>query len=184
MENVKKSYTNVAAKWAVIYVITSIVITYAFQFLNVDQASPAKYLSYIPFIAFLLLTQKEYKDQLGGFLTFGQGFMSGFMYSVFGGIILAVFIYIYLGILSPQILEQSLTSQHDKFVEQGMSEDQIKNATEMGKKYGAILGAVATLFIIPIFGAIVALIGAAVFKKEPSILDIEQNAGSYTDPSV
>ncbi|HAL81645.1 MAG TPA: hypothetical protein DCO83_04925, partial [Mucilaginibacter sp.] len=101
MENVKKSYTNVAAKWAVIYVITSIVITYAFQFLNVDQASPAKYLSYIPFIAFLLLTQKEYKDQLGGFLTFGQGFMSGFMYSVFGGIILAVFIYIYLGILSP-----------------------------------------------------------------------------------
>ena len=31
--------TKVATKWAVIYVITGIVITYVFQFLNVDQNS-------------------------------------------------------------------------------------------------------------------------------------------------
>ncbi|HEY8782362.1 MAG TPA: DUF4199 domain-containing protein [Mucilaginibacter sp.] len=184
MGNVKKSYTNIAVKWAVIYVITSIVITYAFQFLNVDQTSSVKYLGYIPFIAFLLLAQKEYKDQLGGFITFGEGFMAGFIYSVIGGVILAVFIYIYLGILSPQVLEQSLAAQHDKFVEKGMSEDQIKQATDITRKYGAILGAVATLFVIPIFGAIVALIGAAIFKKERSLGDIERDSSSYTDPAV
>lgn len=184
MENVKQSYTNITVKWAVIYFITSVVITYIFQFLNIDQNSAAKYLGYIPFIAFLLLAQKEYKDKLGGFLTFGQGFMTGFIYSVFGGILLAIFIYIYLAILSPQVLDQSLASQHDKFVENGMSEDQIKTATEMGKKYGAIFGAVAVLFIMPIIGAIISLIGAAIFKKEPSVLDIEKNSDSYTDPVV
>ena len=184
MENVKKSYINVSVKWAAIYIVTSIVITYVYQFLNVDQSSPSRYLAYIPYIAFLLLAQKEYKDQLGGFMTFGEGFMSGFMYSVIGGVVLAIFIYIYLGILSPQVLEQSLASQHDKFVERGMSEDQINSANEMGRKYGAIFGAVAVLFITPITGAIIALVGAAIFKKERTILDIEQNSESYTDPAV
>jgi len=182
MENVKKSSTNIAVKWAVIYLITSIVITYIFQFLNIDQTSPAKYISYIPFIAFLLLAQKEFKDQLGGFITFGEGFMSGFLYSVFAGLMLAVFVYIYLGILSPQILEQSIAAQHDKFVEQGLSADQIDKAMEMGKKYGAIFGAVGVAVIMPIIGAIIALIGAAIFKKERSITDIENN--SYSDPAV
>jgi len=117
MENVKPSSLNVSAKWAGIYVITAIVITYLFQFLAVDQGSSAKYLSYIPFIAFLLLAQKEYKDQLGGFITFGQGFMSGFIYSVIAGIIIAIFMYIYLGILSPQVWEQILATTRDKLTE-------------------------------------------------------------------
>jgi hypothetical protein len=182
MENVNKSYVNLSVKWAVIYVITSIVITYVFQFLNIDQASPVRYLAYIPYIAFLLLAQKEYKDQLGGFIKFGEGFMAGFIYSVIAGVILAIFIYLYLAILSPQVLEQSLAAQHDKFVEKGLSEDQINQANEMGRKYGAIFGAVAVLFFTPITGAIISLIGAAIFKKERSILDIEQN--SNTDPAV
>jgi len=182
MENVKKSSTNIAVKWAVIYVITSIVITYIFQFLNIDQSSSAKYISYIPFIAFLLLAQKEFKDQLGGFITFGEGFMAGFLYSVFAGLMLAVFIYIYLGILSPQVLEQSIAAQHDKLVEKGLSADQIDSAMVMVKKYGAIFGAVGVAIITPIIGAIISLIGAAIFKKERSITDIENN--SYSDPAV
>jgi len=183
MENVSKSRNNISAKWAIIYVVTSIVITYTFQFLDMDQTSPIRYLAYIPFIAFLLLAQKEYKGQLGGFITFGEGFLTGFIYSVIAGVILAVFIYIYLGILSPQVLQQSLAAQHDKYVQSGLSEDQIAKANEIGTKYGAIFGAVAVLFITPIVGAIIALIGAAIFKKERTILDIEQNTGSYTDPA-
>jgi len=37
MENVSKSRNNVSAKWAIIYVVTSIVITYTFQFLDMDR---------------------------------------------------------------------------------------------------------------------------------------------------
>jgi hypothetical protein len=183
MENVKQSSTNISVKWALIYVVTSIVITYTFQFLNMDQTSAIRYLAYIPFIAFLLLAQREYKQQLGGFMTFGQGFMTGFIYSVIAGVILAVFIYLYLGILSPQVLEQSLAAQHDKYVQSGLSEDQIAKANEIGLKYGAIFGAVAVLIMTPIVGAIIALIGSAIFKRERTILDIEQNSASFTDPA-
>lgn len=184
MENLKPSSTNVTVKWAVFYVITSIIITYIIQLLNMQPTSPIKYLGYIPFIAFLLLAQKEYREKLGGFINFGDAFMTGFLYAVFGGVMLAIFIYIYLGILSPQVLDQSIETQRQVLVDKGMSSDQIDQSLEIAKKYGAIIGAVGTLFAIPIFGAIVALIGAAIFKKEKTVQDIENDANSYTEPTV
>jgi hypothetical protein len=184
MENTIPNPTKIATKWAVIYVVTSIVITYLFQFLNVDQTSGVKFIGYIPFIAFLFLTQKEYRDQLGGFLTFGQGFSSGFRYAVIGGLILAVFIYIYLTFLSPQILEQSIAAQQDKFKEQGLTSEQIDRANEIGKKYGPIIGAFGAAIGCAVLGAILALIGAAIFKRERTIDDIERESSSSTDPAV
>jgi hypothetical protein len=176
--------TKIATKWAVIYVVTSIVITYLFQFMNIDQNSGVKFLGYIPFVAFLFLAQKEYRDQLGGFLTFGQGFSAGFRYAVIAGLMLAVFIYIYLTFLSPQILDQSIASQQDKFKEQGMSAEQIEKANEIGKKYGSLIGASGAAIGTAVIGAILSLIGAAIFKKEPTIDDIERNSTTYADPEV
>lgn len=182
MQTALQNPTKVATKWAIIYVITSIVITYSFQFLNIDQNSAVKYLGYIPFIAFLFLAQKEYKDQQGGFLTFSEGFSTGFRYAVFAGLMLAVFIYIYLTFLSPQVLEQSLNDQKGKMAEQGLSSAQIDKAMEISKKYGPIIGAFVAAIGTAVAGAIIALIGAAIFKKERSVL--EQGYTTYQDPAV
>jgi hypothetical protein len=186
MENVKQGYFNLSVKWAVIYIITSIVITYTFQILDVDQVtSPLRFLPYVPLIAFLFLAQKEYKDKLGGFITFGQGFMAGFMYAVVVGVLGAIFTYIYLKFLSPQIWEQALAATKDKMAEnKSLSGDQIDQAMDITRKYGIILGSLGALIVTPIIGAIISLIGAAIFKKERSILDVEHDASSYTDPSV
>lgn len=184
MENTVPNSSKVATKWAVIYVLTSIVITYLFQFLNVDQTSGVKFIGYIPFIAFLFLAQKEYRDQLNGFMTFGEGFSAGFRYAVVAGLILAVFIYIYLTFLSPQILEQSIASQQDKFKEQNMTPEQIEKANEIGRKYGPIIGAFGAAIGSAVIGAILALIGAAIFKRERTLDDIERDSPAYTDPEV
>ena len=180
METAKQSYFNVAAKWAVIYTITSIVITYLFQFLNIDQTtSPLRFLSYIPLIGFLLLTQKEYRDQLNGFMTFGQGFMSGFIYSIIIGVLSAVFIYLYFSLLSPQVWEKVLSVTKDKMAEnKDVSSAQIDQAMNIMTKYGIISATIGVLLITPIIGAIISLIGAAIFKKERSLADIENDAAS------
>jgi len=179
MENVKPSPSKPAFKWAIIYFVTSIVITYIFQFMDMSQSTAAKLIGYIPFIAFLFLTQKEYKDQMGGYVSFGETFLPGFLYSLFAGLMLAVFVFIYLKYLSPQVLEQAISDQKDKLVSQGLSEDQIDNANNITRKYGAIIGAVFTAILMPIIGAIIALIGAAIFKKERSPFDPEP-----TNPTV
>jgi hypothetical protein len=70
MESIKPNATKIATKWAVIFTITAIVLTYGLDMLNLDPNSPVKYLTYLPFIGFLVLAQKEFKDSLGGYLIF------------------------------------------------------------------------------------------------------------------
>jgi len=177
----KQNATKVATKWALLYALTAIVITYAFQFLNVDQNSPIKYITYIPFIAFLMMAQKEYKDVLGGYISFGDAFSAGFRYSVFGGLVLAVFIYLYLSILSPQVLDKALEAQRTVMEEKGLTGDQVDKAMGIAKNWGPLIGAFGAAVAYAIFGAIIALLGATIFKKERSPYDIAQDA---IDPTV
>ncbi|MDB5154411.1 MAG: hypothetical protein JWR54_3162 [Mucilaginibacter sp.] len=181
MEQLQANANKVATKWALIYVLTAIVITYIIQFSNLDPNSSVKYLSYIPFIAFLLLAQKEYKDQLGGYIKFGDAFSAGFRFALYSGILLAVFIYVYLTFLSPEVLSKAMDSQRDKMTEQGLSSEQIDKGMEIGKKYGAIFGAVGGAIAYAILGVILGLIGAAIFKKERSAFDPEP---TITDTTV
>ena len=182
MEQLAPNATKIATKWALIYVLTAIVITYVVQFLNLDPNSPVKYLSYIPFIAFLLLAQKEYKDKLGGYIKFGEGFSTGFRYGVFAGILFGIFIYIYLAFLSPEMLAKSIDSQRDAMAAKGLSSEQVDKGIEMAKKYGAVFGAFGIAIWYAILGVIVGLIGAAIFKKEH--LPSDNDTTTYADPTV
>ena len=77
MEQTTPNSTKIAGKWALINLITGIVITYIFEITKMDFNSPIRYLAYIPLIAFLLLAQKEHKDQQGGYIKFGEAFTFG-----------------------------------------------------------------------------------------------------------
>jgi len=165
---------KIVLKWTIISVITSIVITYIFQFTNVDQSSGIKYISTIPFIVYLFLVQKEYKDQLGGYISFGKAFSTGFKYAVFSGIILAVFTYLYLAILSPQIYDKAMADAQQKLTDQGtLSSEQIDTTMEISRKYGVIFATVGIVIFDAFIGAILALIGAAIFKHEKPLFITE-----------
>jgi ABC-type spermidine/putrescine transport system permease subunit II len=171
MDQMPPNSTKIATKWAVISALTSIVLTYAIQFANIDSKSPVNYLSSIPFIIFLLLAQKEFKDANGGFISFNQAFSTGFRFSVFAGLIMAVFIFIYLKVLSPEVLEKAMETQRDQMHEKGMSDGDIEKAISMGKNLGPVFGAFGVAIFDALFGLVVSLIGAAVFKKERSPFD-------------
>jgi hypothetical protein len=181
MEQKPTTATKVATKWSLIYILTAIVITYIFEIAKLDLNSPAKYLGYIPFIAFLFLAQKEFKDQLGGYITFGDAFASGFRYALFSGILFAIFLYLYLTILSPEVFAKTVDAQRDAMTAKGLSSEQVDKAMDITKKYGALIGAIFTVIIYAIVGAILALIGAAIFKKERTAFDPEPEA---TEPTV
>jgi len=149
--------------------------------LNIDPNSPLKYLTYIPFIAFLFITQKEFKDEIGGFITFGEGFSAGFRYALFTGLVIAVFVYLYCAVLSPAVFDKALEASRAKMEAQNMPSDRIEKGMEIGKKWGPLMGAFGTAVVYPIIGAIISLIGAAIFKKERSAYDIVENAVDPTE---
>lgn len=179
MEQPKPNPTKVATKWALINVVTGIVLTYAFQYLVPDPNSPIKYLTFIPFIVFLLLAQKEYKEQIGGYMTFGEGFSAGFRFAIFSGLMAAVFTYLYLAVLSPEVMDKAVEQARSQMEAKGMSSEDIDKAISLTKKLGPLFGAFGAAIFDAVVGAIVALIGASVFKKERSAFDPEP-----TDPAV
>jgi hypothetical protein len=179
---VKHNPTKVATKWALIYLATGIVVTYAFEFLNVDQTSSLKYLSYIPFFAFLFLTQKEFRDQIGGYMTFGQGFSAGFRYSVFSGLLIGIFTYLYFGVLSTHVYDKLLETIQAQLEQKNMTESQIEKTMDFYKgSWGLITMGFGAAIGMTVFGTIMSLIGAAIFKKDRSAYDIIEDA---IDPTV
>jgi hypothetical protein len=182
MESIKPNATKIATKWAVIFTITAIVLTYGLDMLNLDPNSPVKYLTYLPFIGFLVLAQKEFKDSLGGYLTFGQGFAAGFRYALFAGFLVGLFTYLYLGYLSATAMDKIVEQQQAVLTAQNKPQEQIDIASEMTRKYGAPIAGVGVAIVYLIFGCIISLIGAAILKKEPSPFDAVDTTGD--EPTV
>ncbi|EHQ29446.1 DUF4199 domain-containing protein [Mucilaginibacter paludis] len=177
MESQSLNPTKIATKWAFINLVAQIIITYAFQLLNMDINSPLKYISYVPMIGCLFLAQKEFRDeQLGGFMTFSQAFSAGFRYAIFSGLLLAVFIYLYYSILSPEILSKTLAVSESALEAKGMTSAEIDKAMGMTRKYGPLFFGFGIAIWYGIGGAVISLVGAAIFKKEKSINDIEKEA--------
>ncbi len=182
-QSVKPNATKVATKWAFIYTATAIVITYATEFLDVDpNNSLAKYISYVPFIAFLCLTQKEYRDELGGYISFGNAFSAGFRYALFSGLLLAVFTYLYFSILSPEMWEKVLEATQAEMEAKNQPVEQIDATMKfMSGKWGSIMIVFGISVGLAVMGAIISLVTAAIFKKERSPYDIANDAVDPTE---
>jgi hypothetical protein len=178
--------TKVATKWALINLAAVVIFTYSIQLLNLDPNGPLKWVGTVLMIAFLLLTQKEFRDELGGYLTFSQGFSAGFRYAVFAGILAGVFTGLYYGVLSPDAFTKVVAPQQAAMEQKGMSSADIERAMAITLKYGWIFAAFGVAVVYAVIGAIVGLIGAAIFKKEKSPSDImdELDNSSNIDPTV
>lgn len=168
--------TKVATKWALINTLTGIVFVYAFEFLNVDVTSGVQYISYIPFVAFMLLAQLEFKKEQGGFISFGKAFSTGFRYALFTGLLMAVFMYVYYAILSPQVYEQVVAISEKAIEERDMSSAEKEKAIEMTRSWGPMFSAFGIAVGSAILGALLSLITSAIIKKERSPYDIIENA--------
>jgi len=178
---VRPNPTKIATKWALVNVLVAIVITYAFELMDANTNSQLQYLGFIPFAVFLFLTQKEFKSSLGGFMNFGEGFSAGFRYSMFVGLLMAVFIFLYLKVLSPDLFDKSLEASRAQMEAKNMSDSQIDKAMGMAKSWGPLAAAFVTALSDSILGAVLSLIGAAIFKKERTGRDLVDSA---IDPTL
>jgi len=175
------SSNKVSVKWSLFYVVVSIILTYVYQFLNLDPTSSIKYINYIPYIAFMFLAQKEYKEQLGGFMTFGEGFLAGFKYTAISAVLIALFTYIYFTLLSPQVFQQIIDASKAKLEAKGnMTDDQINTVLSYTTPGLTCIFVVVGSLIV---GTIISLIGAAIFKKDKPPF-FAQDPANYTDPAV
>lgn len=173
------SSNKVVIKWSLFYIAVSIILTFVYQFLSIDQNSAIKYISFIPYIAFMALALKEFMDELGGYMSYGTAFLTAFKYVVITDILSILFSYIYMTLINPQMYQDAIDAMKTKWQQSGMADEQVNKMAGIFTPF--IISLVAFLFLL-IAGTIIALIVAAFFKKDkPAFMENDIN---YTDPAV
>ena len=118
------------------------------------------------FIGLIIYGTKQFKDENGGFMSWGQGVKVGVGIAVLAGLIVVIYNYIFINFIDPEFMNQMMEIQSQKMLDNGMTEEQIEAANEMGKSFQSP-GIMAAMGIIgyAVGGFIVAAITAAIMKK-------------------
>jgi hypothetical protein len=155
----------------------SIVFSVITYILGLPFQSPVMYFSFVILLGGLIYGTLQYKNvYLGGYISFGKAFLSGFLIVLTAAIVASLYTFIFLTFIDPayleKIIQQSLDQSEAKMVAKGLSQDQIDGALAVTRKFMtpvimSVMGILSNAF----FGAILSLIGAAFLKKEDKSFD-------------
>jgi len=161
----EQTVTTSSTKGIVISLIL-IVIALAAFFLDIDPKSGFQYISYVIFIAGIILSVTYYGKQIDHNATFGNYFAHGFKVAALVTCIMIIYIVIFI-LLFPDFKERALEKITAAMREKKLPEDQIAAYVGTWKKLFMVLAIAGTLVGYLIFGALASLIGAGVTKKNP-----------------
>ena len=147
--------------------LVSIVLFVVYDLAGVPNNSWIRYISFIPPIIIIYLAHKSFKDEGDGYMSYGQGFSIGAVASVISSLMNAVIMYVYIGYLNPDYIDQIKDENLQKMEEQGLSDAQIEQANQFSEfmMNAGFLSIMALIFGI-IFGIIITLIVAAITKNQ------------------
>jgi len=172
----KKNPNMLAFKSAIAYSVYFLVLMFVMKWLGVDQNNPNTTVaekiiyslaSYIPFIMAVVFVQTTYKKELGGYISFGKAFSSGFKVAAYAGLFIAVFTILYYKVLDTNAFNQLMDS-----AKAAADDDENKvKGVEMMRPYMIFFIGFGVAVSYTIYGLIISLIGAAVIKKEQPLYE-------------
>ena len=134
-----------------------------------DQNWMTGVVSFLIMIGVIVYALSAYKKANGGFMSLSQALKVGLAVAVIGALIGAIYNFIFMSYIEPNFVDLIMEKQRQTMMESqpNMSEEQINQAMEMGRKFAGpwvtsafqILGG---LF----FGFIISLVAGLIMKKE------------------
>lgn len=178
----EKKPNALAFKVGLIFSFYVLALNIVFKFLkiNVNQAETLSLsekilttgLIYVPFIVAIMYAQYKHKRDLGGFISYGRAFSTGFRVSVAAGLFVAILMIIYYKVID----QQTITDVINQYIKSAKNNvEQIKNIKN-ASKYMAVFVSFGTAIIYTMIGLIISIFSALVVKKErPVFIDTVNN---------
>ncbi len=111
---------------------------------------------------------KTYREELGGFISFGKGFKVAFFSVIIKAIFVTIFTFIFYQFIASEFLPDMINLMEEQFSESGMDESQIEGTMKLyGMLYTPMSYTIITFFTTLIGGVLLSLIAAAIGQKEP-----------------
>lgn len=161
---------KLATQVALGFALYTLVLIFIFKLLGIDTQQEnvgtsakviSSILSYAPYVMAIMFVQNKHRTDLGGYISFGRAFSAGFRVSVYSGLFVALVMLLYYMVLDRSALDHLLEVAVDAA---GDDENKVKGVMMM-KPYMAYFIAFGAAITYTIFGLIVSLVGAFVFKK-------------------
>ncbi len=170
----QQNVTSTTTKGIVIGLIL-VILGLAIYFANLDINGPIKWVGYVVFIGGIIWSVMSYGKQISYNATFGNYFSHGFKVAAIVTVILIIYVVIF-NLLFPDFKEMAIEEARKSMMKKNLTPDQINQGLDVTRKFFMVFVIGGTLIGYLLFGAISALIGAAVTKKEPNkiVEDINQ----------
>jgi hypothetical protein len=159
-------------------VITSVVNAIFYTILNGSDNpdSPMKWVSYIIFFLGLMMGTLQYRNKAnGGFLSFGEGYKTGFLITLVISVLSTLYFFIYLQ-MHPDFITKMLEISKTKMINKGLTQDQIDMSMSYAKKFTSapimvVFGFVGNIIV----GAILSLLSAGITAKAKPLIEEDTN---------
>ena len=157
--------TSVGTRYGLLTGLVSIIISFGLFAAHLEQ-SPLRFISFLVLAGGMAMAMRFYKDNNQGFMRFGEGVGIGTILSAVVGALTAIFTYVYMNIVDPEVVGRMMEKAREDMEARGnLSDDQIDQGMAMAGKFmngpimlaGVVLG---TVF----FGVLLALIVSAFIK--------------------
>ena len=173
MENKNTSVWYNGLVWGAILGFVGIIYNVILYMLDQNLNQNLGYAGILITIVVLILAVRSYRDSvMGGVLPFGPAFKFGFIVILVSTVISVIYAYLLWTVIDPDIIGKMKDMQMEKMLEQGIPEEGLDQAMSIAEKFmSPVVMVIMTLVTGVFFGTIVALIIAAIFKKnEPEDL--------------
>ena len=166
--------------FSIFLIIYSIIV---YQFSNGDRNWFMMILNLLIFTGGITGASIYYRDKkLGGVVTYGKIVGFAVLFVVISSLITSAFNYLYLGFISPDLVNVMLEQQAEQLYEQGMSDEQIEQTMSISERFMspgflAIMG----FFSNVIFGVILSLIISAIVKRQADEVPVSSDEEEILD---
>lgn len=111
--------------------------------------------------------QQRRQQDLGGYLSVGQGIGLGTMAGLVSGLISAVWMYVFMNFIATDMVDQIKEVSMQQMLDQGQSAEQAEQAMEMAAPFFSpvAMGIMVTIFSV-FFGLLCGLVSGLILKKE------------------
>lgn len=159
---------GVILKWGLIGGMASVIIGIIAYLLNMQDSKITQYLSVLIMLGAIVFAHFEFRDKINnGNAKFGELFRVGFLVSLVIAVISMIWFYFYVSFIDTDLVLRTLSKAEADMVERSLSEDDIKVAMKMTKKFVTpIYMTLIGFFYTAILGLIVTLVSALVVKND------------------
>ncbi len=152
----------------IIITLLLIVFCLIIYFTGQIEYKALSYLQYVILFGGILWTCIYYAKQMNSNVTFGNVFAHGFKTTAVIAALMAVYTFIAVKFLFPDIIDKSLDMAKKQMESKGsLSDEQVQQSLDMVRKFFVPFAMGGILVMFALIGVIASLIGAAVAKKNP-----------------